>query len=108
MKRVILFLATNLAVVLVLTIVLNVLGVGRTVGPGGLNVGALAVFSLVVGFTGSIISLLMSKPMAKWSTGARVIEQPGNGTEASTHDVLFTAGPQDEAHGLLGLLHAAP
>jgi heat shock protein HtpX len=82
MKRVILFLATNLAVVLVLTIVLNVLGVGRTVGPGGLNVGALAVFSLVVGFTGSIISLLMSKPMAKWSTGARVIEQPGNGTEA--------------------------
>ena len=82
MKRVILFLATNLAVVLVLTIVLNVLGVGRTVGPGGLNIGALAVFSLVGGFTGSIISLLMSKPMAKWSTGARVIEQPGNGTEA--------------------------
>ena len=81
MKRIILFLATNLAVVLVLTIVLNVLGVGRTVGPGGLNIGALAVFSLVVGFTGSIISLLMSKPMAKWSTGARVIEQPANGTE---------------------------
>jgi heat shock protein HtpX len=81
MKRIILFLATNLAVVLVLTIVLNVLGVGRAVGPGGLNIGALAVFSLVVGFTGSIISLLMSKPMAKWSTGARVIEQPANSTE---------------------------
>jgi heat shock protein HtpX len=47
----------------------------------GINVGALAVFSLVVGFTGSIISLLMSKPMAKWSTGARVIEQPQNSTE---------------------------
>lgn len=82
MKRIVLFIATNLAVVLVLTIVLNVLGVGRTVGPHGLNVGALAVFSLVVGFTGSIISLLMSKPMAKWSTGARVIAQPANGTEA--------------------------
>jgi heat shock protein HtpX len=81
MKRIVLFLATNLAVVLVLTIVLNVLGVGRAVTGAGINVGALAVFSLVVGFTGSIISLLMSKPMAKWSTGARVIEQPANSTE---------------------------
>jgi heat shock protein HtpX len=80
MKRIILFVATNLAVVLVLTIVLNVLGIGRTVGPN--NMGALLVFSLVVGFTGSIISLLMSKPIAKWSTGARVIEQPANSTEA--------------------------
>jgi heat shock protein HtpX len=79
MKRIILFLATNLAVVLVLSIVLNVLGIGRSVGPN--NMGALLVFSLVVGFTGSIISLLMSKPMAKWSTGARVIEQPLNATE---------------------------
>jgi heat shock protein HtpX len=82
MKRILLFLATNLAVVLVLSIVLNVLGVGRPVGGQGINVGALLVFSLVVGFTGSIISLLMSKPMAKMSTGARVIEQPGNATEA--------------------------
>jgi heat shock protein HtpX len=82
MKRIILFLATNLAVVLVLTIILNVLGVGRAVTGAGINYGALAVFSLVVGFTGSIISLLMSKPMAKWSTGARVIEQPANSTEA--------------------------
>jgi heat shock protein HtpX len=81
MKRIILFLATNLAVVLVMTIVLNVLGVGRAVTGAGINVGALAVFSLVVGFTGAIISLLMSKPMAKWSTGARVIEQPANSTE---------------------------
>ncbi|SDC10222.1 heat shock protein HtpX [Massilia sp. PDC64] len=82
MKRILLFLATNLAVVLVLSIVLNVLGVGRLVGGQGINVGALLVFSLVVGFTGSIVSLLMSKPMAKMSTGARVIEQPGNATEA--------------------------
>jgi len=81
MKRIVLFLATNLAVVLVLTVVLNLLGVGRAVSAEGINVGALAVFSLVVGFTGSFISLLMSKPMAKWSTGARVIEQPQNSTE---------------------------
>jgi len=81
MKRIVLFLATNLAVVLVLTVVLNLLGVGRAVSAEGINVGALAVFSLVVGFTGSIISLLMSKPMATWSTGARVIEQPQNSTE---------------------------
>ena len=81
MKRIVLFLATNLAVVLVLTVVLNLLGVGRAVSAQGIDVGALAVFSLVVGFTGSIISLLMSKPMAKWSTGARVIEQPQNSTE---------------------------
>jgi len=81
MKRIILFIATNLAVMLVLSIVLSVLGVGRTYGPGGLQLQSLLVFSLVVGFTGSIISLLMSKPMAKWSTGARVIEQPANATE---------------------------
>ncbi|MGJ7913973.1 protease HtpX [Massilia sp. LXY-6] len=81
MKRIVLFIATNLAVVLVLSIVLNVLGVGRAVSANGLNLGALLVFSLVVGFTGSIISLLMSKPMAKWTTGARVIGQPANATE---------------------------
>lgn len=81
MKRIVLFLATNLAVVLVLSIVLNVLGVARPVSGAGINVPALLVFSLVVGFTGSIISLLMSKPMAKWSTGARVIEQPANASE---------------------------
>lgn len=82
MKRIVLFLATNLAVVLVLSIVLNLLGVGRGgVSAGGINIGQLLVFSVVVGFTGSFISLLMSKPMAKWSTGAHVITQPSNSTE---------------------------
>jgi heat shock protein HtpX len=81
MKRIVLFLATNLAVVLVVSLVLNLLGVGRAVSGQGIDVASLAVFSLVVGFTGSIISLLMSKPMAKWSTGARVIDQPANGSE---------------------------
>jgi heat shock protein HtpX len=81
MKRIVLFLLTNLAVMLVLSLVLNVLGIGRGVSGAGLNVGQLLVFSAVVGFTGSIISLLMSKPMAKWSTGARVIDNPANSTE---------------------------
>ena len=81
MKRIVLFLATNLAVVLVVSLVLNLLGVGRAVTGQGIDIGALAIFSLVVGFTGSFISLLMSKPMAKWTTGARVIDQPANPTE---------------------------
>ncbi len=82
MKRIVLFIATNLAVMLVLSIVLSLLGIGRGgVSAGGIDVGSLLAFSLVVGFTGSIFSLLISKPMAKWSTGARVIEQPSNSTE---------------------------
>ena len=83
MKRIVLFLATNLAVVLVLTFVLRVLGLDRAMAAQtGLGIGPLLVFSIVVGFTGAIISLLISKPMAKWSTGARVIDQPGNEAEA--------------------------
>ena len=81
MKRIFLFLATNLAVILVMSIVLSLLGVNRYLYGTGLNLGNLLVFSLVVGFTGSIISLLISKPMAKWSTGARVITTPANSTE---------------------------
>jgi heat shock protein HtpX len=81
MKRILLFLATNLAVMLVLGIVLSLLGVGQTYGPRGLDLRSLLLFSLVVGFTGSILSLLMSKFIAKWSTGARVIGTPANGEE---------------------------
>ena len=82
MKRIVLFIATNLAVIVVLGLVLNLLGLGGAgVSRSGINVGTLLAFSLVVGFTGSIISLLISKPMAKWSTGARVIDQPSSSTE---------------------------
>ena len=81
MKRIVLFLATNIAVLLVLSIILKVLGLD-TAGYAGASYGQLLVFSAVVGFTGAIISLLMSKPMAKWSTGAQVITQPGNDIEA--------------------------
>ncbi len=81
MKRIVLFLLTNVAVIAVLSIVLSVLGVDRFLSAKGLNVGMLLVFSLIVGFTGSFISLLISKPMAKWSTGAHVIDRPANSTE---------------------------
>jgi heat shock protein HtpX len=81
MKRIVLFLLTNLAVMVVLSITLNLLGVNRFLAEGGLNVGMLLVFSLIVGFAGSIFSLLISKPMAKWSTGAQVIEAPQTADE---------------------------
>ena len=83
MKRIFLFLATNLAVILVLSVVLKLLGLDRAmVSQTGIDYGGLLAFSAVVGFTGAIISLLMSKSMAKWSTGAHVIEQPQNEAEA--------------------------
>jgi heat shock protein HtpX len=81
MKRIVLFIATNLAVMLVLSIVLSLLGIGRPGAGNTLELGGLLAFSLVVGFTGAIFSLLISKPMAKWSTGARVIENPSSSTE---------------------------
>ena len=74
MKRIVLFLVTNLAVMLVLSVVLNVLGLNRFVTDQGLDVNTLLGFSLVVGFAGSFFSLLISKPVAKWSTGAKVID----------------------------------
>ena len=82
MKRIVLFLITNLAVVLVLSVVLRVFGLDRVVEANGIDVGGLLAFSFVVGFTGAIISLLMSKTMAKYSTGAQVITQPATEAEA--------------------------
>jgi heat shock protein HtpX len=73
MKRIALFVVTNLAVMLVLGIVVNLLGLTGFMSAQGINLGQLLGFSLVLGFGGAIISLLMSKPMAKWSTGAVVI-----------------------------------
>ena len=73
-KRVFLFLLTNIAVVVTLSIVLSVLGVGRYVGPGGLDMQALAVFCLVWGMGGAFISLQISRWMAKRATGVRLID----------------------------------
>lgn len=81
MKRILLFLATNLAVMVVLGIAASLLGVNKFLTANGLNLGALLGFSLLMGFGGAFISLLMSKPLAKWSTGARVINTPQNGDE---------------------------
>jgi heat shock protein HtpX len=82
MKRIFLFVMTNLAVVVVLGIVANLLGVNRYLTANGLNLGQLLVFAALMGFGGAIISLLLSKPIAKWSSGVRVIEQPGTADEA--------------------------
>ena len=73
MKRIVLFVVTNLAVVVVLGVVASLLGVNRYLTANGLQLGQLLGFALVFGFGGAIISLLMSKPIAKWSTGARII-----------------------------------
>ncbi|MCU0925798.1 MAG: protease HtpX [Hydrogenophaga sp.] len=82
MKRILLFVLTNVAVMAVLLVTTRILGVDRFLTANGLNMTALAGFSLVLGFGGAIISLLMSKTMAKMSTGARVITQPSNADEA--------------------------
>ena len=82
MKRIILFVLTNLAVVVVLGIVASLLGVNRYLTPNGLNLGMLLGYALVIGFGGAIISLLISKPVAKWSSGVRVINEPQNADEA--------------------------
>lgn len=76
MKRIFLFLATNIAVLLVITIIFNLFGLNKATSLGGVLAGAA-----VVGFSGSIISLLMSKWMAKQSVGAVVIEQPQSEVE---------------------------
>ena len=82
MKRIVLFVLTNLAVMLVLGLVGGLLGVDRYLTGSGLNLRLLMGYSLVMGFGGAIISLLISKPMAKWSAGVHVIEQPQNADEA--------------------------
>ncbi|HXD40909.1 MAG TPA: protease HtpX [Ramlibacter sp.] len=82
MKRIVLFVLTNLAVVVVLGIVASLLGVNRYFTANGLNFSSLLVFAALMGFGGAIISLLISKPVAKWSAGVQVIEQPRNADEA--------------------------
>jgi heat shock protein HtpX len=81
MKRIILFVLTNLAVVLVLGLVASLLGVNRFLTSNGLNLTALLGYALIMGFGGAFISLLISKPVAKWSSGVQVIAQPSNADE---------------------------
>ncbi|BCO31345.1 protease HtpX [Thiohalobacter sp. COW1] len=83
MKRVFLFLATNLAIIVVLSITLRLLGVERILDEQGvgLDLNALLIFSAVIGFGGSLISLMISKWTARRMTGAQVIERPRDATE---------------------------
>jgi heat shock protein HtpX len=81
MKRIFLFLLTNIAVMVVLSITLSILGVNRWLTANGLNFGMLLVFSLIVGFAGSFISLLLSKTMAKFGAGVTVIDPPSTPDE---------------------------
>ncbi len=80
--RILLFLGTNVAILAMLSITMRILGVDRVLEEsGGLDLNALLIMSAVVGFTGSFISLFMSKWMAKASMGVRIIDQPANPTE---------------------------
>jgi len=88
MKRIILFVMTNLAVMVVLGIVASLTGANRFMGANGLDLGTLMMFSLIMGFGGAIISLLISKPVAKWSSGVRVINEPQNADEAWIVDTV--------------------
>ena len=87
MKRILLFQATNAAVLVVISVVLHVFGVNQYLTGTGIDYQSLLVFSAVVGFAGSIFSLLISKPMAKMSTGAKVID----GTEGAEQRWLLQA-----------------
>jgi heat shock protein HtpX len=82
MKRILLLVLTNVLVVVVLGVVASLLGVNRYLTSNGLNLGLLLGYALVIGFGGAFISLLISKPMAKWSSGVQVIAQPQNADEA--------------------------
>lgn len=97
MKRILLFLATNMAIVLVLSLSLRLLGVEPYLTASGLNMQALLIFAAVMGFGGAFISLAISKWMAKKTTGAQVITEPRNETERW---LLHTVQRQAQAAGI--------
>jgi heat shock protein HtpX len=90
MKRIFLFLATNIAIMLVITIMIYIFGLGQILDEQGVDIDLTSLFMLsaVVGMTGSIISLALSKSMAKHTTGAYVIEQPRNEQEQWLFNVV--------------------
>jgi heat shock protein HtpX len=96
MKRIVLFLVTNLAVGLVLTVALSLLGVDRYLVGSGLNVTMLGIYSVIVGFAGAIISLLLSKTVAKVSMGLHIIDAPQTSDEqwivSTVHKLADKAG----------------
>jgi heat shock protein HtpX len=99
MKRILLFVATNVAVLAVLSIVMNLLGIESILAESGtqLDLQALLIFSAVIGFSGSLISLAISKWSAKRMTGAHVIDTPRSATESW---LVNTVKRQAEAAGI--------
>ncbi len=97
MKRIILFLATNLAVLMVVAVVSRLLGIDRLMAGSGLNLGGLLIFAALFGFGGALVSLFMSKSIARMSVGAQVIETPRNGVEQW---LLATVQRQAQAAGI--------
>lgn len=94
MMRILLFIATNIAVMVVISILFNLLGFSGYVTAQGLDLGSLLMMSAVIGVTGSVISLAMSKTMAKSSMGVQVIAQPQNQTEKWLVDVVTRQAQQ--------------
>lgn len=88
MMRILLFIATNIAVMIVISILFNLLGLNGFMGAQGIDLKALLMMSAVIGVSGSVISLAMSKTMAKTSMGVQVISQPQNQTEKWLYDVV--------------------
>jgi heat shock protein HtpX len=83
LKRILLFLGTNIAVLVVLAVAMQLFGLqGYLDEQGGIDLQSLLIFSAIIGFSGSLISLAASKAIAKWTTGARVIDQPQNAAES--------------------------
>src|SRR5713226_8503726 len=103
MKRIVLLLATNIAVLLVLSVVVSVLGVDRWLMAEGIDYGSLLAFSAVFGFGGAFISLLMSKTIAKWSVGAQVID----GSEGTTQYWLVQTVKKLAEHAGIGMPEVA-
>lgn len=103
MKRIALFLLTNLAVMLVLSMTASLLGINSWMTARGINFGSLLVFCALFGFGGAFLSLLLSKPLAKWSTGARVID----GSEGSTEYWLVSTVAKLAARAGIGMPEVA-
>ncbi|MBE0621459.1 MAG: protease HtpX [Burkholderiales bacterium] len=97
MKRIALFLMTNLAVLVTLSVVVHAFGFNRFISAQGLDFGGLIAFAAVFGFGGAFISLAISKWSAKMAVGARVIAQPANATE---HWLVDTVARQAKAAGI--------
>ncbi|MEW5885948.1 MAG: protease HtpX [Pseudomonadota bacterium] len=109
MKRVMLLILTNVAVMVVLLVMTRLLGLDQFLTAQGLNLFALAGFSLVIGFGGAFISLLISKPMAKFSTKCQVITQPRNADEAwLVHTVQKFADKAGIGMPEVAIYHGAP